>query len=481
LRYSFAGKIVTSRLQIFMSDIVEKLTRLIGAARVSTEPDKLDELSWDALSAARLHPKHRPELAAPLCAVAPTSTEEVRCIVAVANAEKIPLVPYGGGSGLMGGALSSRPCVVVDLRAMNRIIEIDTEARSVRAQSGVVLEALDQRLTEAGLMLGHDPWTVPVATLGGAISTNSVGYRAGVYGSMGDQVLGLEAVLPNGEVLRTRAVEKSSAGIDLNAFFIGGEGCFGIITEATIRIFRQPEARLLHALLFESFEAGYQAIQELFRQRLRPVLLDFGDSDDKFDGGALLYLGFEGMKESTAAEDARALSICRLHGARALPQREAERFWRERHSIARRFLSNRRERRGRGKDGVYRDWVHVALPGSKVLPFRKAAIEIVERRGVRLHESGLWIQPELFSMPLMIEDDGKDTGGHDAQLVLEETVEELLRLVQEMGGSMEYTHGVGVKLAPLMAAELGYGLEVLRQIKKTLDPNNIMNPGKMGL
>jgi FAD/FMN-containing dehydrogenase len=192
-------------------------------------------------------------------------------------------------------------------------------------------------------------------------------------------------------------------------------------------------------------------------------------------------LGFEGMKESVAAEAARALSICRLHGATDLPQEEAERFWRERHSIARRFLSNRRERRERGRDGVYRDWVHVALPASKVLPFRKAAIEIVERRGVRLHESGLWIQPELFSMPLMIDERVENPSGRDAQLVLEETVEELLGLVQQMGGSMEYTHGVGVKLAPLMAAEHGYGLEVLRQIKKTLDPNNIMNPGKMGL
>lgn len=464
-----------------MSNIVEKLAELIGPSRVYTDPQKLDELAWDALSAGRLHPKHQLRLAAPLCAVAPASSEEVRRVVAVANAEKIPLVPYGGGSGLMGGALSICPGIVVDLRAMNRIIEVDIEARSARAQSGVVLEALDQRLNEAGYILGHDPWTVPVATVGGAISTNSVGYRAGVYGSMGDQVLGLEAVLPNGEILRTRAVEKSSAGIDLNALFIGGEGCFGIITEATIRIFPRPEVRLLHALLFESFEAGYHAIQELFHQSLRPVLLDFGDSDDKFDGSAMLYLGFEGMKESAAAEEARALSICGLHGATALPQQEAERFWRERHSIARRFLSNRRERRERGKDGVYRDWIHVALPGSQVLPFRRAAIEIVKRRGVRLHESGLWIQPELFSMPLMIEDDIEDRGGRDAQLVLEETVEELLRLVQQMGGSMEYTHGVGVKLAPFMAAEHGYGLEVLRQIKKTLDPNNIMNPGKMGL
>ncbi len=462
-----------------MGDIVARLQQSIDPARVTIDPQKLDELSWDALSAGRLHPEHGPSVVAPLCAVAPESTEEVRRIVALANAEKIPLVPYGGGSGLMGGALSIRSCIVVDLRAMNRILEVDTEARSARAQSGVVLEALDQRLNEAGFILGHDPWTVPVATVGGAIATNSVGYRAGAYGSMGAQVLGLEAVLANGEILRTRAVEKSSAGIDLNALLIGAEGCFGIITEASIRIFPRPEARLLHALLFESFETGYRAIQEIFLQGLRPALLDFGDSEEH--SGALLYLGFEGLKERTIAEAARGLSICLSHGASALPQEEADRFWRERHAVARRFLGNRRERRERGRDGVYRDWIHVALPGSKVLPFRKAAIEIIKRRGVRLHESGLWIQPELFSMPLVIEDDDKSTQGRNAQWVLEETVEELLRLVHRMGGSMEYTHGVGVKLAPLMAAELGYGLEVLRQIKNTLDPNHIMNPGKMGL
>jgi len=102
---------------------------------------------------------------------------------------------------------------------------------------------------------------------------------------------------------------------------------------------------------------------------------------------------------------------------------------------------------------------------------------VIKRHGVRLQESGLWVQPELFSMRLGSEDDGTA----NAQLALEEAIEELLRLVQQMGGSIEYTHGVGVKLAPLMAEEHGYGLEVMRQIKRTLDPNNIMNPGKMGL
>ena len=456
--------------------VIEKLALIVGQDNVVTDAERLDEISWDALSEARLDPRCKPATALPLCVAAPDSTAQVREIVVFANETKTPLVPYGGGSGLMGGALSIRPGIALDLRRMNRVVSIDAEALSARVQAGAVLEAVDKKLNEKGFILGHDPWTLPVATIGGAISTNSVGYRAGKYGSMGEQVLGLEAVLPSGEILSTRAVPKSSAGIDLNALFIGGEGCFGVVTEAAIRIFVRPEKSVIHAYGFDTFERGYNAIREIFKRGVEPAVIDFGDNEDKFDG-ALLYLAFEGAKEVVAAEEKIALSICDAAGGARLPAAQAEEFWRERHSIARRFAENRRARRERGRDGIYRDWIHVALPASEVLPFRKQALAIVKRRGVDAVESGLWIRPELFSMPLRIDSDGKK----DAQLILAETVEELLRLVHKLRGSMEYTHGVGVKLAPLMAEEHGYGLEVMRGIKKILDPNGIMNPGKMGL
>jgi alkyldihydroxyacetonephosphate synthase len=457
--------------------IVGKLAKIVPPEHITTDENRLDELSWDALSEGRLHPAQRPEVTIPFCSVLPGSTDEVRRVVLLANEERVPIIPYGGGSGLMGGALSVQAGIVVDLRRMDQILDVDTQARSARVQAGTVLEALEKRLNRDNFMLGHDPWTLPVATVGGAISTNSMGYRGGLYGSMGEQVLGLEAVLPDGEVLRTRAVPKSSAGIDLKCLLIGGEGCFGIITEATIRIFPAPEKRVLHALRFESFEVGYNAIQEMFRLRVQPAVLDFGDADVKFQGGAMLYLAFEGIREIVEAEEKRALLVCEKFGAKGLPREEAERFWSDRHEIARRFMQNRRQRRERSRDGIYRDWIHVALPASTVLPFRAAAMEIAKKHGVQVLESGLWIQPELFSMPLGIHDDGTNK----AQLTLEETVDELLHLVHEMGGSMEYTHGVGVKLAPLMAEEHGYGVEVMRRIKKTLDPKGIMNPGKMAL
>jgi alkyldihydroxyacetonephosphate synthase len=460
-----------------MKTLVERLASITSAQWVTTDPALLDSLSWDALSEGRVHPLRSFDTNWPACAVFPGSVDEVRRIVLLANEQKIPIIPYGGGSGLMGAALSVQPGIVVDLRRMDRPLEIDIAARSARVQAGIVLEALDQRLNEQNFILGHDPWTLPVATVGGAISTNSVGYRAGVYGSMGEQVLGLEAVMANGKILRKRAVPKSSTGPDLRLLLIGGEGCFGIVTEATLRIFPKPEKRVVRGLLFESFESGFDAIQKLFAACLRPALLDFGDDDEKNTQGAVLYIGFEGAVEIATAEDRLAVDILLRNGGKHLAKVEAETFWDNRHAIARRFLANRSQRRERGRDGIYRDWIHVALPASNVLAFRRAAMVIIEQHGVDLHESGLWIQPELFSMRLGIDDHGQN----QAQLALQETVDNLLGLAQDMGGSMEYTHGVGLKLAPFMSKEHGYGLEVMRSIKKMLDPNNIMNPAKMSL
>jgi alkyldihydroxyacetonephosphate synthase len=457
-----------------MDKLFTRLSRIFGPDRLLTDPARLEEVVWDALGPGRLHPNRRPEPARPLCVVLPSSPEEVREVVRASNEEAVPIIPYGGGSGLMGGALSIRPGIVMDLRKMDKILEIDPDSRSARIQSGVVLETLHRRLKEKGFILGHDPWTLPVATVGGAISTNSLGYRGGKYGSIGDQVLGLEAVLPNGQLVTGRAVPKSSVGLELKHLFIGTEGCFGIITEATLRIFPRPERHSFLGFGFSTFEAGFHAVQKIALSGLKPSLLDYGDQGSESEN-SVLYLGFEGTREMVEVEERLALSICRSKGV-SLPTEEAERFWRERHQVARHFMQNRHQRRERRNDGTLNDWIHVALPASRILTFRTEAMEILSARRVCLKESGLWTQPELFSMRLSIEDRaGKGL------MILENTVEELIRLAQKAGGSMEYCHGIGIKLAPFMAEEHGYGLEAMRRIKEALDPNRVMNPGKLGL
>ncbi len=448
---------------------------MLGAASVLTDADETDPYSWDALSRSRIHPRHPIVPVHPLCVCTPASTAEVQTVVGVANEARLPLVPYGGGSGLMGAAASLTPGIVVDLRRLNAVPEVDATAFTARVQAGVVLEDLDFRLRESGLMLGHDPWTLPVATVGGAVSTNSLGYRGGKYGSMGSQVLGVEAVLPQGQLCRTRPVAKSSTGIDLNHLFIGGEGCFGILTEVTLRVFPVPEARSLHAFRFESFTRGFEAVQEFFAAGLRPILLDYGDETEDPEGPSILYLGFEGKAALVAAEEGVALAACLDRGGERLDDEKARRFWEERHAAARRFADDRSERRRRSAAGVHQDWIHVALPASSVLAFRREAVALAAARGVRFRESGLWTRPELFSLRLSKE------GGEPARTELGDAILALLRSVHGFGGSVEYCHGVGVKLAPLMAGEHGDSLELMRSVKRCLDPNGIMNPGKLGL
>ncbi len=427
------------------------------------------------MSYSRIHPSHPIAPVQPLCVCTPASTAEVQAVVEVANRDRMPLVPYGGGSGLMGAAVSLTPGIVVDLRRMNAVLEVDGDSFTARVQAGAVLEGVDTELRRTGLMLGHDPWTLPVATLGGAVSTNSLGYRGGKYGSVGSQVLGVEAVLPQGLVCRTRGVAKSSTGINLNHLFIGGEGCFGILTEITLRVFPVPEVRSLHAVRFPSFERGFDAVRAFSAAGLRPILLDYGDETDDPDGPSVLYLGFEGKAEVVAAEEAVALGACLGREGERLDRDKARRFWRERHAAARRFAADRRERRRPTESGVHQDWVHVALPSSRVLAFRREAIAMAAERGVRFRESGLWTGPELFSLRLSKE------GGAGARAELGDAVSALLRNVHRFGGSAEYCHGVGLKLAPLMGGEHGDTLEAMRSVKRCLDPNGIMNPGKLGL
>ena len=458
-----------------MNEIIHLLVAALGAERVLTQPDALDLRSWDALSLSRIHPANPITHQKPVCVCLPSATNDVQTIVSLANQRRIPIVPYGGGSGLMGGAISLEPGIVVDLRGMDRILDIDIGSATARVQSGVVLATLEKALNDVGLMLGHDPWTLPVATVGGTVSTNSLGYRGGKYGSMGEQVLGLEAVLPEGQVCRTRAVVKSSTGIDLSGLFIGGEGCFGIVTEATLKVFSNPEERSLLGFQFPSFASGFKSVQEVFGAGLAPMLMDFGDATDDPMGPAVLYLGFEGRRALVSVETEEARGVCLRREGVELPSARAETFWTERHAAALRFMTSRLQRRNSVIQGPHQDWIHVALPAAEVLPFRDHALAVIQQHEVEFKESGLWTRPELFSVRFA------KTGGDEARARVEDATFGLLKAVHRLGGSMEYCHGVGAKLAPLMRAEHGPNLDLMRSLKRWIDPNQIMNPGKLAL
>jgi FAD/FMN-containing dehydrogenase len=356
-------------------------------------------------------------------------------------------------------------------------------------EPGVLLGELDAEARAHGLMVGHDPWSQAIASVGGATSTNGVGYLAGKYGSMGEQVLGVEAVLGTGEILRTRGVPKASVGPALHHLFIGAEGIFGLVTEVDVRLFPIPERRELTGYRFARFEAGLDAVLEMFAIQLRPSMIDYEEDDPEpgiLRAGALadlpssMFLAFEGFDEEVEVQRARADRICLRAGGQPFSQGEVRAFWDTRHESAERWLRQKQEdpqsliNRLRRWTSAY---VNVTLPASAIQPYReRAAVELAPYR-LAVKASGLWGMPELYSVRF----EHLAPDAPRAPDELDEGTDLGLRIAQELGGSMEYCHGVGLRLAHLMESELGSGLDTLRQLKRTLDPDGLLNPGKLGL
>ncbi|GBD11182.1 putative FAD-linked oxidoreductase [bacterium HR23] len=457
--------------------LAQDLAHLLGAETVSTDPEDLlahsaDALGpWRALRSAPLLGR-RPDVV-----VRPRRGEQVCALLSWASQRGVPVVPFGAGTGVMGAIVPVQGGIALDMRGMARLLEVDKESHLARAEAGIVLEDLDKALRPHGLFLGHDPWSQPIATLGGAIATNGVGYLAGRYGPMGAQVRGLTVALPTGDILETRPVPKPSA-LDFNALFIGTEGTLGVILQAVVEAFPVPEERRLMAFGFPSFEAGYSAVMEMFHLGLRPVLLDF--SQDAWDGGqeVVLYLAFDGCREEVQGASQRAAHICLASSAQDLGSARALAFWDTRHRSAERYRqevlakppSQRRRLLWRG------DYLHVAIPAGKVLEYRRQAQALLQRYPVVVREWSLWGRPEFFSFLFTADSHPSADPARIADLV-----DTLLTLAQDMGGGMEYCHGIGIKLAHLLPREWGTGETVFRHLKKALDPEGILNPGKLVL
>lgn len=450
--------------------IVQALAEAIEPALICTDADTRTFMARDALDLSRLPAEGEP--VTPRCVVRPRCTADVAAVLRVANAAACPVIPMGGGSGLMGGASSVVAGIVLDLRQLDEIV-IRPDDRMTDVGAGVTIKALNEAAAPYGLMCGHDPWTVSVATVGGTISTNSLGYLGGKYGAMGDQVLGLEAVLPTGEVIRTRAVEKASTGPALHPLLVGAEGCFGIITRATLRLVPLPQTRLLQAWGFPDFASGFSAINAILDAGLRPGLLDYGDEDPAVDVDppCSLVVSYEGLKRVAQAEAKAAAAICVQHRGRLAPSREAQTFWQERHATGDAYARTRAAGKVWHRPRPHLDYLHVALPPSAVLSYRRLCLERLAEHACQTHQTGLWDHAGLFSIVYSL----SQTASRDA------VHRELLEACQDLGGAMEYCHGVGMRLAALMSREHGAGLDVLRRLKRSLDPSGILNPGKLAL
>jgi alkyldihydroxyacetonephosphate synthase len=300
---------------------------------------------------------------------------------------------------------------------------------------------------------------------------------------MGEQVLGMEAVMPDGEVIRTKGVPKPASGPDLNHLLIGSEGTFGIVTEATLRAFPRAERRTPVSFDFPGFEYGFSAVVDMQREGLRPTMIDYGEDiweDGEAKEPATVYLVFDGFAKDVETQVEHAASVCARHSGTPGDPAEMEHFWKFRHDSADNYRKNVLDspspNEARKRRSAYRmDYLHVALPVSQVLDYRRRCQLILEGYAVRVREWSLWARPEFFSFLI---GEAEDAAASDSSN-MGELVDRVLTLAQDMGGTMEYCHGVGLKLSHLVERESGGNLAVIRKLKAAIDPGNILNPGKL--
>ncbi|WP_371155068.1 FAD-binding oxidoreductase [Jannaschia sp. 2305UL9-9] len=408
----------------------------------------------------------------------PKDTAEVARIVQICAAHGVPVIGWGVGSSLEGHASAPRGGVTVDFRHMDAVLEVRPEDMLVRVQPGLTREGLNTALRATGLMFPVDPGAN--ATLGGMAATRASGTTAVRYGTMRDQVRGLEVVLPDGRIIRTGSLAaKSSAGYDLTGLFVGSEGTLGLITELTLRLHGQPEAVSAAICAFPDTAAAIDTVILATQMGLRPARIEFVDAAtaailNAHDGGDFteaphLLMEFHGSDTGVAEEAARFGEVAAEAGgsgyAWATRPEDRNRLWSMRHRAYHTILASRP-----GSTAVVTD---VCVPISRMG-------EAIDHAAADIADSGL---------PGPILGHVGDGNYHAILLVDRASPEELSaakglsdRMVAhalDLGGTATGEHGVGLGKLHFMEREHGAGWDVMGAIKRAIDPDGIMNPGKL--
>lgn len=447
----------------------QELSRLLGA-RFTTSDYERQQHGKDESSLSPMPPD---------AVCFPLSTEEVSAIIKLCRQHHTPIIPFGAGSSLEGHIFAPQGGVSVDLSRMNQILRVSADDLDCTVQAGVTRQQLDKHLRPKGLFFPVDPGAD--ATFGGMASTRASGTNAVHYGTMSENILMLTVVLPDGEIINTGTrARKSSAGYDLTHLFVGAEGTLGIITEVTLRIQGVPEAISAAVVGFNSFEAAVQAVTQVRQIGVPIARIEFLDevmvkAVNQFSNLTLveqptLFLEFHGSEASVKDNVKQVGEIMHEFGGSdfkwAVNQAERTTLWTARHNAYYASLAYRPGCR--------------ALTTDVCVPISKLAECIVETKR-DLAESSL-LAPMVghvgdgnFHMLLLI---NPNSPGDHAEA--ERLNERLVQRALSMGGTITGEHGIGLGKQKYMNAQHGAGaIAVMHAIKQAIDPENLMNPGKM--
>lgn len=416
--------------------------------------------------------------------VSPGSTEEVSKVLKIANYYKIPVTPVGGTGGTQGGALPVAGGISLNMKRMNHIVNFDEESMCVTVETGMIYQQLEWYANERGFSLMHYPSSITTSSVGGFLAHSGIGVLSSKYGRIMDQCLNVEMVIPSGEVLNTAPVPKHSSGPDLKGLFIGSEGTLGVMTKATFQLFKIPESRQFRGFLFKDLTSGLRAGRDMMNE-FKPSIIRFYDEAEtvsiikKIIGvakpGCFMNIAVDGSKKMADLEMERACEIAASYGAEDMGEEYGKKWWDSRLTF---FYP--------GKffhyPTMYGTMDTIAVY-SKIEPIYWAMKDAIESKydGVRFiahfshwYEWGCmmydrFVMDEPPSDPietLKLHNDIWNTG---------------VRTALAHGGVINDHHGVGLKLGKLMKEQYGPSMQIFEGLKKTLDPNGIMNPAKMGL
>ena len=413
----------------------------------------------------------------------PVNAEEVRQAVLLANRHRFPVVPRGAGSGFSGGSLPVHGGIVLSTERMDRILTIDAENLYAVVEPGVVTETLKAAAKARGLFYPPDPASLKFSTLGGNIAECAGGMCAVKYGVTRDYVLGLEAVLGTGELVRTGvATAKGVVGYDLTRMLVGSEGTLGIVTRATLRLIPLPEAAATLLALFHGNRRSAEAVNAIVAARVTPSAMELMDRTaidcvqalmpvplPEGTGSALL-LEVDGAEGQVAREADLLTEVCRAHGAievrRASDAHGRDDLWKLRRSISpalRRLAPVKLNE-------------DIVVPRSRLADMFAFLSDLSDRRKVRIVTFGHAGDGNIHVNIMISGEDADETRR------AEEAVGEVFRKTVEMGGTISGEHGVGISKAPFLEMEVGpLGVAVMKRLKECFDPNGILNPGKIFL
>jgi len=466
--------------------IRSELEEVVGQDFISVDKSDLLVYSTDWSWMPQMWLDRGQPLMPPDYIVHPGSPQEISDIMEIANKYRIPVIPFGGGSGTQGGALSIFGGIMLDLKRLDKIIEIDEKSLTVTAEAGLILSQLEWVLSEKGLTLPHYPASANCATLGGCVAPRGTGTISTKYGKAEDMVLSMEVVLPTGEIIHTPPVPKHASGPDFFRLFMGSEGTLGIITKVTMQLDYLPESRLLRALLFEDLNDALEAGRRIMTRRLDPFVIRLYDPDStrsrvrKILGyeldGAYMVMGFDGDPDIAALQERKALEIASELNATDLGREPGEKWWEHRY------------------DFYY-------PPQSLKLPWMYGTTETVttydkienlywsEKRAIEEgyadwnvkfigHFSHWFHWGVMLYCRFIIEEPPEDP--EEALRLHNRVWNTAMTAVLENGGMINEHHGVGLKLARYMRRQYGDAWPFMLRLKKSIDPNGIMNPGKVG-